>query len=377
MRLRTLTLVAIACGIVAAAVLVLVLPRTEQSAGAGGDPLAAAPAPTADPSRPALAQAWAQPPIGRGGMRIGGPARIVKRAADPAGGPAWAVRAFPARRTWRDRRGLVTQPPDRCVQLGRMLDGRFGWVDGRNVFRPVGLGPVGAPIQCRQRAGWTPWYSPAAERLTRIATPVDGPAQALQTVAWGFAGRSQHMELRVGGALEREARVEYRVPDPDGGTPWGLAATARPGTPACLSFLQRVAGRHVGSIDQRLGVLRPAQGYDGRPCSTSGPPRLTRRKPLAVYAAGDPGGQRDAGLTARRVVRRTLEGRTTVSGLAHPDVVSVTLVTPRDVRTITPSPREHAFAAVYDGVFATGGIEIRARMRDGSVHREQVGPFHP
>ena len=60
---------------------------------------------------------------------------------------------------------------------------------------------------------------------------------------------------------------------------------------------------------------------------------------------------------------------------AHPDVVSVTVVSPRDVRTLTPSPRDHLVAALWDGTFATGDIVLRARMRDGSTREQRVAVF--
>jgi len=47
--------------------------------------------------------------------------------------------------------------------------------------------------------------------------------------------------------------------------------------------------------------------------------------------------------------------------------VAVTLETPRDVRTLTPTGRAHAFLAAYDGSFPTGKIRVVARFRDGHV----------
>jgi hypothetical protein len=43
--------------------------------------------------------------------------------------------------------------------------------------------------------------------------------------------------------------------------------------------------------------------------------------------------------------------------------------TPRDVRTITPSPHAHAFAVVYDGDFPTGDIRITAHLAGGRRYR--------
>ena len=59
------------------------------------------------------------------------------------------------------------------------------------------------------------------------------------------------------------------------------------------------------------------------------------------------------------------EGRVLVGGVAHPDVVSITLRTPRDVRTLIPSGRHHAILAVYEGAFPGGELTATALMRDG------------
>jgi hypothetical protein len=55
----------------------------------------------------------------------------------------------------------------------------------------------------------------------------------------------------------------------------------------------------------------------------------------------------------------------------------VTIETPRDVRTLTPSAGDHVFAAVYDGGFPSGHIVVIAHMRDGSRRRVVAGPFRP
>jgi hypothetical protein len=72
------------------------------------------------------------------------------------------------------------------------------------------------------------------------------------------------------------------------------------------------------------------------------------------------------------VARRTQRGITTINGRAHPDVVSITVATPRDVRTILPSRRAHAFVVVYDGSFPTGEVVLTARFADGSTHRDVI-----
>jgi hypothetical protein len=66
-----------------------------------------------------------------------------------------------------------------------------------------------------------------------------------------------------------------------------------------------------------------------------------------------------------RIERRVLEGRIMFSGRVHDDVISVTIRTPRDVRTLIPSSPAHAILAVYDGRFPAGKVTATARMKDG------------
>ncbi len=152
-----------------------------------------------------------------------------------------------------------------------------------------------------------------------------------------------------------------------------MAVTATGGQPACLTWPQQVVGEALGVADRRLDVI--TQPFPRmRPCVTSqSSPRLTARRPLELVSSmsSDPG-PADPALAARRIARRSLQGRTLVAGRARPDVVAVTIASPRDVRTLTPSPREHVFAVVYDGQFPTGEIVVTARMRDGTTHRESV-----
>jgi hypothetical protein len=72
------------------------------------------------------------------------------------------------------------------------------------------------------------------------------------------------------------------------------------------------------------------------------------------------------------IERRTLPGRTIITGVAEADVVSVTLATPRDVRTLRPSGPEHVFIVVYDGQFFRGRITASVLLRDGRTVTEPV-----
>ncbi len=96
------------------------------------------------------------------------------------------------------------------------------------------------------------------------------------------------------------------------------------------------------------------------------PPKTYPRTPTPAYplrlSAGlwgvEPGDD-----TTGHVERRVLQGRTTISGQVDPSVVSVTLRTPRDVRTLVPS--HHLILAVYEGTFPTGDVTAIAHLKDG------------
>jgi hypothetical protein len=428
-------------GLVVAAVLALALPSTRDAVAVagGGDPLATTVAPPPDLSRPATAPARPEPTdLGVLRLRATAPPRIEASAPDTRGGPRWVVRTFQARRFVAPRGGGALQQigrPEVCAQLGRELDGRFGWIDATNTWRPVGVTYFGAPISCKRRRA-----DPTLQIATPISDPSRGSAEPLNAVVWGFAGAPARVALTVDGRARpviptprgvvldvlppgsrrhvaragfrtRDGRretvelapfseqrqvvstggigdrarprfrpgapqlVDFRLPDPAGGLPWGIAVIRNDdGSGWCRSGLGQIVGERVGWVDEALGTFADAgQGVD---CIWIGEgTHPTRRRPLEVaygYAAGGalmapPGSSTTP--SPGRVMRRTLEGRFDVTGLAHPDVVSITIATPRDVRTITPSRRAHVFAAIYDGDFPAGSIEVSARMRDGTVYR--------
>ncbi|MCP9491785.1 MAG: hypothetical protein MSC31_18210 [Solirubrobacteraceae bacterium MAG38_C4-C5] len=68
---------------------------------------------------------------------------------------------------------------------------------------------------------------------------------------------------------------------------------------------------------------------------------------------------------AARVRRRILPGRTTISGIAADGVRTVTVRTPRAVRTLRPAPGG-TFLIVYDGMFVgSAEVEVTATLEDG------------
>jgi hypothetical protein len=313
------------------------------------------------------------------------------------------------------------------------VNGRFGWIDATNTFRPQGFGygTRSGPMLCGSRI-------PDIRRLpeldlrTLITAPDRPDPQVRGSVLWGlvgthvdgvvarlgarmtrphrsprgafllFAGPALHQsQARVEiayphgqpkvvrfGHPERtglpptsaprpvpgSARLEARAPDPGGGPSWGLVAARGSRGGWCFGHAEQIVGDRAGQIDGRIGSLYEddGTGFD-MSCEDSRFP-LTRKRPVNYGRSGGTGlteGQTDPG----RALLRTLPGRMTIYGVTRPDVKLVTISTPRDVRTIVPSPRAHAFVTVYDGDFASGQIAITATFTDGTsvTHTEQAG----
>lgn len=369
---------------------------------------------------------------------------IAVRVADPAGGPDWAVRVFEADRTFRDRR---TRPSrirvagrSRCVQLGRIHRGRFGWLDGTGSFRPTRPSLFGGPAHCgsrREDLGREPFVE-GFHPTVGLGSP---SAQLASTVVWGIAGpAARRVQLRVAGAslrpergaagaflavgdhrldagrtsavvdyptgpavdtaaphredwaglpaavrqrIERaqrqaapspstETKVVARAADPNGGLPYGLAA-AEGQSGWCVGNPGRVIDDRVGSVDFRRGTfteIRPSW----RSCLGFGP--LSRRVPVGIARGGADLGQEPMWVeddpVPGRVARRTLPGLTWLAGRARDDVRSVTLRSPRDVRTLVPDGDAHVFLVVYDGSFPAGRLETTATFADGKTARDST-----
>ncbi|HEY7633874.1 MAG TPA: hypothetical protein VH817_24450, partial [Thermoleophilaceae bacterium] len=324
---------------------------------------------------------------------------------------------------------------DLCAQLGRIYQGHFGWIDARHRFRPVGFQYEEAPIQCGER--WRDARSsPVLTRTTLITDPLQTEAQPTETVIWGIAGsllrgvalqgprihdlhpkpsrrgaflaladptgpskvtahfryaqrRPKTLALnptRFGpvpppfnrfqhGMILGTERLEARAPDPTGGLAWGIEASRTTKGGFCAWDVGRVVGSQVGNVNYALGTIDDPHA---QPClqKIQFPPKM----PLSIseqYGAGasfpgESGADPDLG----RVALRTLPGRSVISGLARPTVREFTIETPRDVRTIIPSPRAHAFIIVYDGSFPAGNTVIRVTFNDGT-HRVQRMPNYP
>jgi len=416
----------VVAGLLLAAVLAVAIPRTHAAAAPG------------DPRRPRSAPA--RPPseefrINRVRIRRFGAARIEARTPDPLGGPDWAIRVAEEQMFARGPGGreVSSSGPQRCAQLGRILGGRFGWVDGANVFRPVPVGFEGTPERCaapRPDLG----REPALDVFARVADPAGASPRALQSIAWGLTGTGTRADLRVDGRERALAAspdgafvvplaftparpdvrltvryahgspvgvdssfrgdgersradlalmsvraprfgyalpmlplagvvptIEYRTPDPAGGPAWGVVAAPAQDGRWCVSGFGRIVGGRVGGLDATLGTLADV-GPDpnvGCPPPVAQP---TARQPLRVFYGSMTLG---AGEAADRSALRTQPGRTFVEGIADPRVRTIAIATPRDVRTIIPSKRAHAFLVIYDGDFPTGRIVLTARLAGG------------
>jgi hypothetical protein len=328
--------------------------------------------------------------------------RVVLEVPDPKGAAAWAIRRFDT--TFTSRKGKQT--PGTCYEAGRVQDGTFGWI-----------GPDGTFTATPPGRGLNPMHCPTAKMLDRlealvsgfatITTPPGGSPQPDRSVIWGIA-QPQIVKITVpgkppiptrgpfltvetgslpGALLERTleradgtrrhiddlARSGFRgeapapethtlaaiAPDPAGGRPWGLiVARGRRGS-TCFSSPEQLVGDAYAYVAPRLG-LAYSTGIGGFFDCTRKPP--TRAFPMRTetlisgLADPDPRG---------RVERRVVEGRIVFSGIVHPDVVSITITTPHDVRTLIPTPEHHAFVTVYAGRFPGGEASATARLKDG------------
>lgn len=325
--------------------------------------------------------------------------RTVARVADPAGGAPWALRRFTGKYGTKD-------DPQLCSEIGRLVDGRFGWIDGHGTFRPLiagrfgGYGSCTRPSELRRRGA-------VAGRFTTLTLPPGGAPQPRVTVTWAMAdprvralvprgeaaltlpdgGTLLDVRRPTGGFAPLTGRLEYRdgrrqpfnritpprfrgerpvgpevvaarAPDPAGGAPWGFVAAKGSRGGVCLSYPDRLVGEHLGLIDSRLGIVYAAAFEWMRRCGG----RPTRAYPLRIDTGIDGGGPEDP---RGRIERRVETGRIVFYGRVHPDVVSVTIRTPRDVRTLVPSSRFHAILTVYEGRFPGGEVTATARMADG------------
>ncbi len=357
----------------------------------------------------------------------GARARLVQRRADPDGGPVWALRiadvALVVPKAFRRRGTTGVVGHDRCVQAVRLVGGRPGWLDQRGTWRPVRFAYTGAPLVCESRSQLVGHATLDVFTTLRYPGGEEARARLVRGVAFGVlpagssgmprvAGRAASVDRRSGAflalaapSLDRDQvrldvrardgarvpspaeqrpgafqhpRLVARAPDPAGGLPYA-AFTAELRRPAgvrprsstpCVGSGPRIVEGRMGGVDAALGTFRPLETGGGGGCGV----RLTRALPINLGWGGGDDPQspaNDAGL----VTRRLQPGRTSVYGTALAAVRTVTIATPRDVRTLVPSGPAHAFIAVYDGTFPSGELVVTAHLDDGKdvVQRESLG----
>jgi hypothetical protein len=350
------------------------------------------------------------------------------RAPDPAGGPEWVMRSWQG----RPNRSVAGVGNERslCAELGVLWRGRLVEASATPSARSRPLNAEGG--RCNGAKSLTrmrymlalesflddPYeYTPHPERtvlsgmlppeardpmLLGVGRPRTLPIDANNAFLVVLPGQYWNARPRIsyllhgrrvgklpGGPGPRlyrrgtEAPVpQVRAPDPDGAAPWGFAATHN-----CSTAVGRIVGGRLATIELSDGVLKAGAETSGRSSScaahpTAFEPAVVRHEPVE-FDQQQMGTGEELLRSERKPLRRpeiewrTLPGRTIVTGVARPDVVSVTLSSPSDVRTLRPSGPLHAILAVYDGYFLRGNLTATVRLRDGRVQTEQVAAYGP
>jgi hypothetical protein len=400
-RLRWIALGAIACGIAAAVVIALIVPAESKEA----PPQEPKPIVVRPPHGPDFVPYMLALRPERGTVRI------EQRMTDPRGGPPFALRLFRAERLapigrHPTPRRMKLLGHELCAQLGRIYHGRFGWIDANNVFRPARFNSRDAPIACGNR--WRDDRShPEVLVTTLITDPSQPSASAKQSIAWGFGG-SQVRSVTLRGTVHARVspRGAFLVSAPlysrpvnlgarftyDGRPPIGGYRPVRPPTPPrnparlripftvpgpgvldnggfCATQPERIVGDRVGFVNFALDTFDPLPTRS-RHCGVMAS-QLPRGWPAGIGTMSgsgfDPALDPARDLDGGHVKLRTLPGRTVLYGAAKPGVRSVTIESPRDVRTLIPSSRARSFLVVYDGEFPTGRLRLTANFADGSA----------
>jgi hypothetical protein len=335
---KLLVLSGLAVGACCGAIAAVAIPQTTTSP-------AASPAPTVRPAAVGVRRVAAARRLPRGLgyvlLRPRGPVRVAVTVPDPRGGPAWAVRQFLAERLApTGHGGARVIGRNRCVQLGRVHRGRFGWLTADGTFRPVAASFAGAPTQCLSRRPDL-GGRPLAEVITTITDPRRSAAEPVQTIVYGLAGTAAHeprltvagrpaaihrgvagtllavlgpdtrapaLRLTVGyprrgtvallpargpatrlpsrftAGIQQPVRgaaplLATQAPDPAGGLPFGMTATPSSEGEYCTSTGGRVVADRVGGIDYDLDLLRENGDSGSGSCPPTRAARRSRRLP--------------------------------------------------------------------------------------------------
>ncbi|MCW3048255.1 MAG: hypothetical protein JWO74_2539 [Solirubrobacterales bacterium] len=349
--------------------------------------------------------------------------RIDLRLDDPDRGPAWAMRTFTGERRSLRRPATTLAHPTwrqriRCVQLGRIVNGRFGWIFPDERFRPLtpeapgqtsictsarrpqqvlfGASPLivepNGATRIERALLWgnvQPGSTRPQVRGLRSAAAAVGPGGALLVLgpAGSTVGRADvtltghdgtrrtvtriiHQPPGLGSVTPGSTQVDARMPDPAGGPPWAVLAGRTADGRGCVVGQGRLVDGHVGTVDASEGLFTDLLQYAAA-CGQMTP--LSRQRPIDVaYGFGGGPGRPDEDLFNRRarVQRRLQPGRSSITIRCSPDVRSVTISTARDTRVLVPSPVGHVVFAVYDGDFASSSFTVTATLRDGTHNRQ-------
>jgi hypothetical protein len=172
---------------------------------------------------------------------------------------------------------------------------------------------------------------------------------------------------------------DVRAPDPDGAAPWGFTAGRD-----CSTTTGRVVDGILASIDPTDGVLQkgPMMSGGSSYCITRDAgrePSFLRHEPVEFNMEpvdrNNPFSSEPTRLEQPEVEGRTLPGRTIITGIARPDVASVTISTPSDVRTLRPEGPLHTIISVYAGFFTRGALTATVRLTDGRTRTEAIANF--
>lgn len=361
-----------------------------------------------------------------------GSVRLALRVRDPAGAAPWAVRLVESRAILDQ----VGRPPRRtawaqCAQLGRLVGGRFGWITEAAGFadvRPSERARVPEACQSRRRLMGR---EVATSLITIVRAGRDGVPGPARTIAFGRLGRRAtdvkltyrgqarpgrveggafltfapadpgvrdlRVRLSFSGGPDRDRdlsgavsageiasvvrlnqgtpqigneRIVARTPDPAGGPPYGLLAvrSSRPGQ-WCPGQSTRILGRRGGFFDTRLEIFRA--DISGFFCGDDRSP-LTTRRPVQILLSRS-GASQGQDVEAGRIQRRSLPGRTILTGTAHPSVRVLEVITSRDQRTLVPDRQTGAFITAYDGNLPGESVKVTASLTDGTQHTARLG----
>ncbi|HEX4437942.1 MAG TPA: hypothetical protein VH061_14225 [Solirubrobacteraceae bacterium] len=381
-----------------------------------------APTPVPAYRRPRPVSATLPPPFQ---LPISSTVRETLRSRDPAGGPEWVVRSWQANpnshvsgagraRFFCETLGVIwngrlvapsARPSDysepveregRCDSAAELKRLRYSlslesFLDDPYAYRPMpsravlsGILPPGARDPQLLGVGPTRPLTVDANNAFLVILP-GTDWNATPRITYLFDG---HRVGRVNNPPERiyqpgtEPKIpQVRAPDPDGGAPWGFTTTRR-----CSTAVGRIVDGRLATIDPLNGVLQLGSAFSGgsimcldHPSELE--PAAVRNEPVEfdqqqVSSGQSPFSSEPGRIGQPEIERRTLPGRTVITGVARRDVASVTIATPSEVRTLRPTGPLHTLLAVYAGYFLRGSIVASVRLNDGRMVTETLdSPF--